>query len=121
MAPAIRSDHVICDREVAPRGELSRLGHRSRARLTQLMNLLNLARDIEEVVLFFPCVERGPNAVAEHRLRSIAAIPDWWEQRSIYAPRVQRCRKSVVAGCGGAFGVAYSERARGWNLATGSP
>lgn len=106
---------------MADQGELPCLGHRSGARLTQLMNLLNLARDIEQVVLFFPCVEKGPNPVAEQRLRPIAAIPDWWEQRSIYAPEVHRCRNGVVAGCGGAFGVAYSDRAGDWNLATGSP
>ena len=42
MALAIRFDQLIRDGHVADQAELARLGHVTRARLTQIMNLLNL-------------------------------------------------------------------------------
>jgi len=48
LALAIRLDQLIRDGVVADQAELARLGHVSRARLTQIMNLLYLAvRDSE--------------------------------------------------------------------------
>lgn len=61
--------------------ELARLGHVSRARLTQIMNLLLLAPNIQESILHLSLVERGPNPLSEKQLRPIAAIPDWQKQR----------------------------------------
>ena len=52
MALAIRFDGLIRDGVVTDQAELARLGHVTRARLTQIMNLLNLAPDIQEEVLF---------------------------------------------------------------------
>ncbi|MEQ8785151.1 MAG: HDOD domain-containing protein [Pirellulaceae bacterium] len=43
MALAIRLDQLIRDGVVTDQAELARLGHVTRARLTQIMNLLNLA------------------------------------------------------------------------------
>ena len=51
MALAIRFDQLIRDGVVADQAELARLGHVTRARLTQIMNLLNLAPDIQEAIL----------------------------------------------------------------------
>jgi len=58
MALAIRFEQLLRDGEVADQAELARLGHVSRARLTQIMNLLNLASDIQEEILFLPKTER---------------------------------------------------------------
>ena len=81
MALAIRFDQLIRDGVVADQAELARLGHVTRARMTQLMNLLNLAPDIQEAILFLPPVENGRDPITERDLRSIAAIPDWRKQR----------------------------------------
>jgi hypothetical protein len=54
MALAIRFDQLIRAGVVADQAELARLGHVTRARLTQIMNLLCLAPDIQEAILFLP-------------------------------------------------------------------
>lgn len=64
MALAIRRDQLIFDGEVTDQAELARLGHVTRARLTQIMNLLCLAPDLQEQILFLPVTERGRDAVA---------------------------------------------------------
>src|SRR5262245_6891768 len=54
MALAIRFDELLRRGEVGDYAELARLGHVTRARVTQIMNLLNLAPDIQEAILFLP-------------------------------------------------------------------
>ena len=84
MALAIRLDQLIRDGVVTDQAELARLGHVSRARLTQIMNLLCLAPDIQEQILFLPPTERGRDAITEKQLRPIAAIPNWRRQRQMW-------------------------------------
>jgi hypothetical protein len=81
MALAIRFDRLIRDGVVADQAELARLGHVTRARLTQIMNLLNLAPDLQEAILFLPRVECGRDPVTERDVRPITAVVDWREQR----------------------------------------
>lgn len=85
MALAIRFDQLIRDSVVADQAELARLGHVTRARLTQIMNLLNLAPDIQEKILFLSPLERGRCSVSERQLRPIAAEVDWGRQRRMRA------------------------------------
>jgi hypothetical protein len=80
MALAIRLDGLIRDGIVSDQAELARLGHVSRARLTQVMNLLYLATDIQEAILYLPATERGRDAVTEKQLRPIAATASWAKQ-----------------------------------------
>jgi len=82
LAVAIRLDQLI--RDVADEAELARLGHVTRARLTQIMNLLNLAPDVQEQILFLPTFERGRNPLTEKQLRPIAATPSWNKQRQMW-------------------------------------
>lgn len=84
MALAIRLDQLIRDGVVADQAELARLGHVSRARLTQIMNLLCLAPDLQEQILFLPPLTGGRAAITEKHLRPIAAIPSWNKQRQIW-------------------------------------
>ena len=84
MALAIRSDQLIRDGVVADQAELARLGHVSRARVTQILNLLNLSPDIQETLLFLPHVESGRDSVTERELRPIVAVPDWRKQRKMW-------------------------------------
>ena len=85
MALAIRFDQLIRDGAVADQADLARLGHVTRARLTQIMNLLSLAPDIQEAILFLPATERGRESITERDLRPIAAIADWRMQRGMWA------------------------------------
>ena len=75
---------LIRDGVVTDQAELARLGHVSRARLTQVMNQLSLAPDIQEQILFLPPTERGRDALTEKQLRPIAAITDWRKQRRMF-------------------------------------
>lgn len=81
MALAIRFDSLIRRGDVTDQAELARLGHVSRARLTQIMNLSLLAPDIQEAILYLPLVERGSDPLLEKHLRPIAAVQDWRKQR----------------------------------------
>lgn len=84
MALAIRFDHLLRRGLVKDQAELARLGHVSRARLTQIMNLLCLAPDIQEAVLFLPLTQRGRDPITERHLRMLAATPDWDTQRRLW-------------------------------------
>ena len=84
MALAIKFDQMIRDGVVADQAELARLGHVSRARMTQIMNLLNLAPDIQEAILFLPRVATGEAPVEERQLRPMTAIFNWIEQRKTW-------------------------------------
>jgi hypothetical protein len=81
MALAIRMDELVRTGVVADYAELARLGHVTRARITQIMNLLHLAPDIQEEILFLPEGDGGRDTVAERSVRPIAAILDWRKQR----------------------------------------
>ncbi len=89
MALAIRFDGLIRDRVVKDQAELAKLGHVTRARLTQIMAFLNLAPDIQEAILTLGTTESGRDSVTERDLRPIAAELDWGKQREIWA-RVER-------------------------------
>ncbi len=84
MALAIRLNQLVQDGKVKNQAELARLGHVSRARLTQIMTLLQLAPDIQEQILFLPAIERGCEPLLERDLRKIAAVACWSGQREIW-------------------------------------
>jgi hypothetical protein len=62
--------------------ELARVGHVSRARLTQIMDLNLLAPDIQERVLFLDSIEPHGRLPLGKEVRAIAALADWADQRS---------------------------------------
>lgn len=84
MALAIRFDGLIKAGKIDNQAELAQLGNVSRARVTQIMNLLMLAPDIQEDLLFLPRVESGRDPLHLRQLQPIAAIPDWRKQRSLW-------------------------------------
>lgn len=81
MALAIRLDHLIRSGQVTDQAELARVGHVSRARLTQIMNLLYLAPDIQEEILFLSPETMRNQQTKELELREIACLPSWVLQR----------------------------------------
>lgn len=81
MALAIRFDDLIRSGAITDQADLACLGHVSRARVTQIMNLLHLAPAIQEEILFLPRVTSGHDPISERDLRAVAAEVDWREQR----------------------------------------
>lgn len=91
MALAIRFDKLIREGAIADQAELARLGHVTRARATQIMNLLQLAPDVQEKVLFLPLVLQGRDPIRERQLRSISAVLDWRKQRRMWHELILQC------------------------------
>ncbi len=85
MALAIRCEGLIRDGVIESYTELGRLGHVTRARVSQIMNLLNLAPDIQEAVLHLPRTETGCAPIILAQLQPIASTPDWRKQRRMWA------------------------------------
>jgi hypothetical protein len=65
--------------------ELAQVAGVTRARITQIMNLLFLAPDIQEKILFLPRVTKGRDSVTERDLREILKTLMWNEQRARWA------------------------------------
>ena len=59
----------------------AQLIHVTRARVTQIMNLLLLAPDIQEAILFLTRTVKGRDPIRERHIRPIAAEIEWRRQR----------------------------------------
>jgi hypothetical protein len=84
LALAHHFEQLIRDGHVRDYAELARLGHVTRARITQVMNLLLLAPDIQEEILFLPRIERGRDSLSLRKVLPIAAEMDWSVQRVMW-------------------------------------
>ncbi len=93
MALAIRFDQLIRDGEIADYAEIARLGYVTRARVTQIMNLLHLAPEIQEAILNLPRDEHGRDPITERELRPIAAVIDWRKQRRLWRELCDRANR----------------------------
>jgi hypothetical protein len=89
MALAIRFECLIKAGGIADYSELAQLGRVSRARITQIMNLLVLAPDIQEQILFLSPTSRGCDPVRLAELQPIARVMNWDQQRRLWACLVQ--------------------------------
>ena len=84
MALAIRCDGLLRDGVLESQTEIARLGHVTRARVSQIMNLLNLAPDIQEAILDLPRTEAGRAPVILVQLQPIASTLDRRKQRAMW-------------------------------------
>ncbi len=84
MALAIKCDGLIRDGVVRDYADLARLGYVTRARMTQIMNMLNLAPDIQEEILFLPPTTAGRDPISERALRRVTAVVRWDRQRRLW-------------------------------------
>lgn len=84
MALAIRFDNLVRTGAVSTQAELAAAGHVTRARVTQIMNLLHLAPDIQEAVLHLPLVAHGRDPITEHDLRAVTSRVEWRAQRQLW-------------------------------------
>ena len=78
MALAVRMEGLVREGRVKDYAELARLGGVSRARVSQILNLRNLAPAIQERLLFW---EGKEGAIHERALRQVAQSADWEEQQ----------------------------------------
>ena len=90
MALAIHYDELMRQGIVKSLAELAELGHVSTTRMTHIMNLLMLAPEIQEWLLFLPRVQRGRDPVFLKDLQPAARQISWKKQRS------QRSKAGVV-------------------------
>lgn len=79
MALAVRYQAMVDAGELRDFADIARLGYVSRARITQIMNLSNLAPEIQEHLLF-PIGFLPP----ERRLRPLATEVEWDRQRRLW-------------------------------------
>jgi hypothetical protein len=84
MALAVHLEGLIHAGKIKNYATLGRLGHVSRSRVSQIMNLLLLAPDIQEQILFLPAVVRGRDPIHLRRLQSVARIPIWSKQGRLW-------------------------------------
>jgi hypothetical protein len=84
MALALRFEQYLREGQVAHYTELAELGHVTRPRISQIMNLLNLAPDIQKALLFLPRTLKGHDLINLRQLQPIAAISDWRKQRRMW-------------------------------------
>ena len=80
MALAIKFQEMVDRGEVRDYADLARLGYVTRARITQIMNLLNLAADIQEAIL----LQQGNfGGIAERHVRAVTSEVSWRKQRQL--------------------------------------
>ena len=84
MALALRLDELVRTGQVGSYSELASLGQVTRARVCQIMNLLHLAPDIQEALLFLPLTQRGRDPLILADLMPLAAAFDWRKQRRLW-------------------------------------
>ncbi len=84
MALALKFEKMVRDEAVTDYAELAEVGHVTRARMSQIMALTNLAPDIIETLLFLPRVESGRDPIILAQLAPIAQLLDWRLQRRMW-------------------------------------
>lgn len=81
MALAIHLEGLLERGEVKDLAEIARLGHITRARVTQIMNLRLLAPEIQEALLDLPNTTRGRDRLLYKHIQALTVMPSWKMQR----------------------------------------
>jgi hypothetical protein len=84
LALAIRFEGLLREGDVKNCAALAQAGQVSRARLTQIMSLLDLAPAIQEHILYMSCQSDTPDPIRERQLRSVTEHVRWDEQQRLY-------------------------------------
>jgi hypothetical protein len=84
LALAHKFEGLVHQGAITDYATLARLGHVSRARVTQIMNLLQLAPDIQEQILFLNPTLTGRDRLKLRDLQPIAQVLDWHEHRVLW-------------------------------------
>jgi hypothetical protein len=84
MALALRLEGLLRNGTVPHQAELARLGQVSRARISQILNLLHLAPDIQEQLLFLPLLLQGRERLHLADLQALCRTWEWRRQRRLW-------------------------------------
>lgn len=87
LALAHRIDGMIRSGDLRDWADAARLVKVTRARMTQIANLLLLAPNIQESLAGLPAVLEGRELITERCLRAITAEPAWHEQNQRWCAR----------------------------------
>jgi hypothetical protein len=81
LALAWHVERLVRSGTVSSYAVAARLGHVSRARMSQISSLLGLAPDLQERLLFLQRPARGRQALTLRQVLTVATVLDWQEQR----------------------------------------
>ncbi len=84
LALAHHIQELIDTGQVRDLAEVARCGHITRARMTQIMNLLLLAPDIQEEILFLPPTTEGKDAITLRCIRQVVGETSFARQRYLW-------------------------------------
>jgi hypothetical protein len=90
MALAIRLEEQVRTGVVGSYAEEAAVGHVTRARVSQILNLVNLAPDLQEALLHLPRTESGRDPLVLADLQPIASVLEWRVQRRLWAALAAR-------------------------------
>ena len=90
MALAIRLYDLLATGQVKDQAEIARTAGITRARVTQILNLTQLAPDIQQAILDLqPTTDSAP-CFRQHEIRQIAFHPNWKKQRASWKRLAKR-------------------------------
>jgi hypothetical protein len=84
LALAHKFEGLLRQEIIADYATLALLGQVSRARVTQILNLLHLAPDIQEGILFLPATVQGRDPISLRQVQPITQALDWRCQRVLW-------------------------------------
>jgi len=84
VALANRMQSMLDSDQVESYQQLAEMGRISQPRMTQIMNLLLLAPDIQEELLHLPGIIQGKATIHEKLLRPMTMQIDWGVQRKMW-------------------------------------
>ena len=84
LALAHKLERMVHGNEVEDFATLARLGHVTRARMSQIVSLINLASDIQDDILHLPLVFQGRDPIIIRDVLPIARQLDWSKQRVMW-------------------------------------
>ena len=84
LANITGDDLAKAQKVVSDYAALAQMGRVSRSRVTQIMNLLNLAPDIQEKILFLKPETAEQCGICEASIRRLSSVLLWSEQRALW-------------------------------------
>lgn len=84
MALAIHFEELIRQGVVTDYADLARLGHVTRARVTQIMNLRLLAPELQEDLLSLDQNTKRKGLISLQTIQSVTSEPCWQRQRELW-------------------------------------
>lgn len=108
LALAHKIDGMIRVGEIRDWAEAVRIVGVTRARMTQIANLLLLEPEIQEAILHLPPVLEGDPLITERDLRSMTAQIEWSAQATVWTALGERTKSPSAAGAGFAGAAAFS-------------